>query len=112
MLNHDNSNGNNAAAAEDNNHGHSSDEESELKRRFCKICYITSEDELQDGTGAGKDDEWVHPCKCKLSLMLSLKKASSFISGSGTIKWVHRRCLQIWLEQAPYQQRYQCTMCK
>ena len=76
MLNNDNSNGNNAAAAEDNNHGHS-DEESELKRRFCKICYITSEDELQDGTGAGKDDDWVHPCKCKLPLMLSL--AFSFI---------------------------------
>jgi len=34
------------------------------------------------------------------------------ISGSGTMKWVHRMCMEKWLDHAPYQQKYQCTMCK
>ncbi|KAL3077901.1 hypothetical protein niasHS_013430 [Heterodera schachtii] len=53
--------------------------------RFCKICYETE----------SHGDDWLHPCKC-----------------SGTIKWVHRKCLIYWLENAPFQQRIQCSMCK
>lgn len=63
-MNTNTSDENNASTVENNN-THSSDEENEQKRRFCKICYITAEDDSLDGNGAENDEEWVHPCKCK-----------------------------------------------
>uniref|UniRef100_A0A914HZV0 Triokinase/FMN cyclase n=1 Tax=Globodera rostochiensis TaxID=31243 RepID=A0A914HZV0_GLORO len=57
----------------------------DVSTRFCKICYETE----------AESDDWLHPCKC-----------------SGTIKWVHRKCLVYWLENAPSQQQIQCSMCK
>lgn len=92
-----NSNGNN-----NNNNGNRNDEVDAMSggdKRFCKICFGTDSDVDDDHDCAnnisGINNEWMHPCKC-----------------SGTIKWVHRNCLTIWLDQAPYNQRYQCTMCK
>uniref|UniRef100_A0A914L7U1 RING-CH-type domain-containing protein n=1 Tax=Meloidogyne incognita TaxID=6306 RepID=A0A914L7U1_MELIC len=63
--------------------------------RSCKICYETEDDCGGTLTIDKNDGRWMHPCKC-----------------SGTMKWVHRMCMEKWLDHAPYQQKYQCTMCK
>ncbi|EYB83765.1 hypothetical protein Y032_0329g2648, partial [Ancylostoma ceylanicum] len=53
--------------------------------RVCKFCY-------------GEDDQngrWLRPCMC-----------------SGSLKWVHLRCFDHWMEKAPAQQQVQCQTCR
>lgn len=54
-----------------------------------QICYGGDKD------FEGKDVEWSSPCKC-----------------SGSIKWVHRECLEMWIQNAPILQQSQCNTCK
>jgi len=55
--------------------------------RECRICHLSEEDEA-DGGG-----EWSAPCKC-----------------AGSLKWIHVRCLNTWLEYTPEQQH--CSICQ
>ncbi|KAI1711602.1 RING-variant domain-containing protein [Ditylenchus destructor] len=62
------------------------DSNPEEAEKFCKICY---------GADADADGSWVTPCKC-----------------SGTIKWVHKKCLLRWVDSAPLLQKSQCNACR
>lgn len=64
-------------------------ENSENNEKLCWICFGTSE---EDETA-----QWVKPCKCK-----------------GTMKWVHQKCLQLWVCEKRKKNVYvkvQCTQC-
>ncbi|VDN52312.1 unnamed protein product [Dracunculus medinensis] len=54
------------------------------EKMMCKICY--SEEPL---------DVWLTPCKC-----------------TGSIKWVHKSCLNFWMTKAPFQQQVRCSLCR
>lgn len=56
-------------------------------QRTCKICYGNDED--------GDLEEWMTPCKC-----------------SGSIKWVHKDCMEKWLDNAPFRQQTHCNTCR
>ncbi|KAI6172199.1 RING-CH-type domain-containing protein [Aphelenchoides besseyi] len=68
--------------------GNESETESiDEKRRTCKICYGCDDDM--------PNYEWSTPCKC-----------------SGSIKYVHRQCLERWLINAPASQQSACNTCR
>ncbi|KAI6183903.1 RING-CH-type domain-containing protein [Aphelenchoides bicaudatus] len=57
--------------------------------RVCKICYGGELD------FRGKPAQWKTPCNC-----------------SGSIKYVHKECLETWIQNAPAFQQSQCNTCK
>ncbi|CAI4230831.1 unnamed protein product [Auanema sp. JU1783] len=52
--------------------------------KLCKVCY-----------GEEDHDGWLCPCRC-----------------SGTLKWVHKDCFDMWMKQAPVLQKAQCQTCR
>lgn len=52
--------------------------------KLCRFCY-----------GDDEQTGWLRPCKC-----------------SGSLKWVHRNCFDLWMNKAPAGQQDQCLTCR
>ena len=62
-----------------------SDCETPDPNRFCWICLMNSDEDDDKAI-----TEWLHPCHC-----------------SGTSKWVHQTCLQMWIDE---KQKYNANL--
>jgi len=57
---------------------------------MCRICFDAVEEQLEKA-----DDSVIAPCKC-----------------TGSIKWVHRECLSMWMQAAGGDHYKQCSVCR
>uniref|UniRef100_A0A915ELL8 E3 ubiquitin-protein ligase MARCHF5 n=1 Tax=Ditylenchus dipsaci TaxID=166011 RepID=A0A915ELL8_9BILA len=65
--------------------------ETEINRgkRMCKICYDEVNEEDVD------ESEWISPCNC-----------------GGSIKWVHKSCMLLWMHNGTSDNRSRCGLCR
>uniref|UniRef100_A0A914X0B8 RING-CH-type domain-containing protein n=1 Tax=Plectus sambesii TaxID=2011161 RepID=A0A914X0B8_9BILA len=65
-------------------------------KRMCRFCFDEEDEDFIDADPEAlmrnADDEWLSPCLC-----------------SGSMQWVHRRCLEEWFKTV---KRNQCQTCK
>lgn len=63
----------------------------------CRICLADTYRGLDPVRFARDGGEWLSPCRCK-----------------GTSRWVHRGCLEEWIEKhaLTHQQKTECSTCR
>jgi len=72
-----------------------------MEPRECRICLNCEDDDrveskLSERRDVKANKDWLSPCRC-----------------DGSIKWVHRDCLQRWIEHyAGEGQQRECISCK
>lgn len=75
----------------------SSSTTSDDEKRLCWVCLTSEEDEEEEDNVQSDPAEWVQPCRCK-----------------GTAKWVHRSCLNRFIEEkrkVHFDDRVKCPQC-
>jgi len=61
----------------------------------CRVCFAPVNDLVQQKESGEKSVDVLSPCHC-----------------SGSMKWIHRTCLDTWIHHAPIEQRAACNICK